>query len=220
VTSGTSVQLTSGTTVQLTSGTSVQQTPLLVAMVPDREARNRQIFREFLGDHKLMRHDGGFAGPANLVPFWQAFRCGEDAHTHPSCHPISPSDVFIEETKLKGCRWVILSSPLSKVDSIIKDMNLAVSTDPLLEHSYCYSERSRFSDIHSRPTLGNTPTLGTKVLPPKRNVVPRSDCRSDHRRSGSATDHGKTTRSGTACRLVPKVGAFPRTVYVWMSEGS
>jgi len=73
VTSGTSVQLTSGTTVQLTSGTSVQQTPLLVAMVPDREARNRQIFREFLGDHKLMRHDGGFAGPANLVPFWQAF---------------------------------------------------------------------------------------------------------------------------------------------------
>jgi hypothetical protein len=50
-----------------------QQTPVLVAMVPDRESTNRQIFREFIGDHKLMRPDGAFAGPANLVPFWQVW---------------------------------------------------------------------------------------------------------------------------------------------------
>ena len=119
-----------------------------MALVPDREATNRALFRDFLGDHRLMRHDGAFAGPTNLVPFWQVFGCGEDVHTHPSRHPIFPSGFIHEKTNMNGCGWVS-SPPQPKVDSILKDMNLAVTTAPLLEQSYCYSEGTRFSDIHS-----------------------------------------------------------------------
>ena len=92
----------------MTSEIQAQQTPTpyYVALVPDREATNRTLFREFLGDHRLMRHDGGFAGPTNLVPFWQAFGCGEDVHTHPSRHAIFPSGFIHEKTNMNRCGWV------------------------------------------------------------------------------------------------------------------